>query len=220
MKQFPQASMAIDQYKAYVAQMTSGGGYTRIAGKIVGEVIDTGINIGTGMVGAMNQKRLTPALNKKRRQVITSNEIASDVGEGLGLAGSMVTTAINLLADKQYYQSIPDAVLGTANSCLMMGINNKFFKVFHKSITAEYAKVIDNFFTMYGYRVNLVKTPIMNNHRKYFTYVKTSGCNVHGNLPASDARLIEEMFDRGTRFWTTEAINIGDYTTHDNIIVS
>ena len=211
MKQFPQASMAIDQYKAYVAQMTSGGGYTRIAGKIVGQAIDTAISAGVGAVGAMNAKRMAPALNHKRRQVINSNEIASDVGEGLGLAGSMVTTAINLLADKQYYQAIPDAVLGSANSCLMMGINHKFFNIFHKSITPEYAKVIDEFFTMYGYRVNRVKTPAMYN-RTRFTYVKTSGCNVHGTMPASDARVIEEMFDRGTRFWVSTVSNIGDYS--------
>lgn len=218
MKQFPQASMAIDQYKAYVAQMTSGGGYTRVAGKVVGQILDSFAGaVGTG-IGALNG--FMGASNPTQMFTTMTNAIGSTSNNALGLTGGLVDTAINLLADKQYYQSIPDAVLGTANSSLMMGINNKFFKVFHKSITAEYAEVIDNFFTMYGYRVNLVKTPSMNNHRKYFTYVKTSGCNVHGNLPASDARTIEEMFDRGTRFWTTEATNIGDYTTHDNIIVS
>ena len=49
-------------------------------------------------------------------------------------------------------------------------------------------------------------------NRTRFTYVKTSGCNVHGTMPASDARVIEEMFDRGTRFWVSTVSNIGDYS--------
>lgn len=209
MKQFPQASMAIDQYKAYVAQMTSGGGYTRVAGKVVGQVLNSLSGaVGTG-IGALNG--FMGASNPTQMFTTMTNAIGGASSNALGLTGGLLDTAINLLADKQYYQAIPDAVLGSANSCLMMGINHKFFNIFHKSITAEYAKVIDEFFTMYGYRVNRVKTPAMYN-RTRFTYVKTSGCNVHGTMPASDARVIEEMFDRGTRFWVSTVQTIGDYS--------
>lgn len=195
MKQFPQASMAIDQYKAYVAQMTSGGGYTRVIGKVASQTIGLASSLlGGSMAGSES----------------------GAIGSLGGAVGSMVQTATNLLADQQYYQSIPDSVVGTANSCLMMAINNKFFKVLHKSVTKDYAQTIDNYFTMFGYRINKVKVPSMHNRRR-FTYVKTLGCNVHGNMPASDARKIEEMFDRGVRFWVSDTA-IGNYSSDNSLL--
>ena len=104
---------------------------------------------------------------------------------------------------------MPDAVLGTANSDMMMAINQKYFRILHKSITADYAKIIDNFFNAYGYRVNKVDKPSMRN-RPAFTYVKTSGCLVTGSLPAQAAKVIADRFDKGLRFWNGSAANIGD----------
>lgn len=214
MKQFPQASLAIDQYKAYVAQMTSGGGYTRVSGKIAAETLNMGTNIVSNFLGGMaGMSTATNSTQAFNRTIGAVGDTANNAGSYMG---NMLQLATNLLADKQFYSSIPDSVLGTPNSDLMMGINNKFFKVFHKSITKDYAETIDNYFTMFGYRVNKVKTPSMNN-RTRFTYVKTLGCNVHGNMPSADARKIEEMFDRGVRFWKT-GTTIGNYTQDNNVL--
>jgi hypothetical protein len=76
-------------------------------------------------------------------------------------------------------------------------------------ITKNYASMIDDYFTMYGYAVRNTLTPNMN-ARANFTYVKTKGCIVHCNCPAEDARAIEEMFDNGIRFWKNHN-NIGNY---------
>lgn len=55
-------------------------------------------------------------------------------------------------------------------------------------------------FDMFGYAVHQHLTPNMN-ARPNWTYCKTIGCIVHGNMPASAARDIESMFDSGVRFW-------------------
>ena len=53
MRQFPQASIAVDQYRAYVAQMTSGGGQYQVLGKIAQTAIGAAANIAGGnYVGA------------------------------------------------------------------------------------------------------------------------------------------------------------------------
>ncbi len=214
MKQFPQASLAIDQYKAYVAQMNSGGGYTRVSGKIAAKTLDMGTSIVSNFLGA--NASMSTAKNSTQAFNSMIGGVGNAANDASSYMGSMLELATNLLADKQYYSSIPDSVLGTPNSDLMMGINDKFFKVFHKSITKDYAETIDNYFTMFGYRVNKVKTPSMNN-RTRFTYVKTLGCNVHGNMPSADARKIEEMFDKGMRFWKT-GTTIGNYTQDNNVL--
>ena len=181
MRQFPQASIAVDQYRAYVAQMTSGGGQYQVLGKIAQTAIGAAANVASG----------------------------NYVGAAAGALSGGVGIATQLLADKTKYTSMPDAVLGTANSDMMMAINQKCFRILHKSITADYAKIIDNFFNAYGYRVNKVDKPSMRN-RPAFTYVKTSGCLVTGSLPAQAAKTIADRFDKGLRFWNGSAANIGD----------
>lgn len=81
-------------------------------------------------------------------------------------------------------------------------------------ITKNYASMIDDYFTMYGYAVRNTLTPNMN-ARPNFTYVKTKGCIVHCNCPAEDARAIEEMFDNGIRFWKNHN-NIGNYNLNNS----
>ena len=175
MKQWPQASIAVDQYKAWVAQMTSGGGWVSVAGKI-GKTI--GMSAATGNIA----------------------------GGVAGVAGEV----LNLLQDKIRYDAMPDSVQGTANSSILMGINQKKFVIYHRRITAEYARAIDDYFTAFGYRVNQVKVPSLAN-RPAFTYVQTYKCCVTGPIPAAAARKIESILDHGCRFFRAIA-NIGNLT--------
>lgn len=183
MRDFPQASFDIDQYRAYIAQMTSGGGWLNVAGKV--------LDIATPL--SMKQSSATSIFNTEQRAAAS----------GLGLA-------LDLMRDDQHFSALPPAVKGTSNANIMSAMGKKQFIGFWKTINYEKAKSIDDFFTMYGYKVNTVKTPVLNN-RPHFTYIKTSGCIVEGSLPASAARAIENIFNRGVRFWVNPA-EIGDYS--------
>ena len=69
------------------------------------------------------------------------------------------------------------------------------------SIRAEYAKRIDDYFSMYGYATNEVKLPNLDN-RSNWNYVKTLGANITGsNIPADDLANIKNMFNNGVTFW-------------------
>lgn len=69
-----------------------------------------------------------------------------------------------------------------------------------KVITAEYAKIIDDFFTRFGYRVNRNGVPDTKT-RRWWNYVKTSECKVGGRLPQMHIRKIEEIYNNGVTFW-------------------
>lgn len=177
MKQWPQASIAVDQFKAYVAQMTSGGGWISVLGKIAKTTLGgAAAGLATGGV----------------------------IGGAIGAAGGLVTSsageALGIIQDAVKYEALPDAVQGSANSNILMGINDKKFVIYHRRITGDYAKTIDDYFTAYGYRVNKVKTPNLANRPK-FTYVQTYKSAVYGSIPASAARHIEQILDRGCRFF-------------------
>ena len=173
MHQFPQASLPVDQFKAWVAQINSSGWVG-----ILGSIAQLGVGLATG-------------------------------GMGLATAGvSGANTALGLLQEGLKYASMPPSIQGTANTQIMEAAGLHNFTLYHKTITAEYAKMIDDYFTAYGYRVNAIKTPSLAN-RPAFTYVQTSGANVHGDLPASDGAEIESILNNGCRFWRSFA-NIGN----------
>ena len=76
-------------------------------------------------------------------------------------------------------------------------------------VTADYAEMIDHFFTMFGYAIN--KYGIPNTHsRPHWNYVKTTGANIIGNCPADDLVRIKQIFDNGITFWKN-ASEVGSY---------
>ncbi len=78
------------------------------------------------------------------------------------------------------------------------------------SVKAEYARLIDDFFTAYGYAQNKLMVPPIAN-RPGWTYVQTRGAVLLGNMPADDKADIAAIFDNGIRFWMNPA-NVGDYS--------
>lgn len=78
------------------------------------------------------------------------------------------------------------------------------------SITAEYAKIIDDFFDRYGYTSMRLQTPNLR-ARPHWTYIKTRNCALKGNVPAPAKNNIQNIFNTGITFWRN-ASEVGDYT--------
>lgn len=74
------------------------------------------------------------------------------------------------------------------------------FKAQLYQVTNENIKMIDDYFSMFGYKVNIIKRPNFFG-RKYWNYIKTSGCNIIGNIPQDALNTIKQMFDEGTTIW-------------------
>ncbi|MBR4004130.1 MAG: hypothetical protein IKI95_08840 [Clostridia bacterium] len=74
------------------------------------------------------------------------------------------------------------------------------FKAQTYQVTNENIKMIDDYFTMFGYKINQIKIPQFNS-RKYWNYIKTSGCNVIANIPQDALNVIKKMFDDGVTIW-------------------
>jgi len=91
------------------------------------------------------------------------------------------------------------------------------FSAYQMSIKEEYAKIIDNYFSMYGYQTNRVKTP-NKNHRSRYWYTKTVGCDIAGAIPNEDMQMIKACYDNGITFWR-DPDGVGNYTDGaDNLL--
>nr|DAL18586.1 MAG TPA_asm: Major tail protein [Caudoviricetes sp.] len=129
---------------------------------------------------------------------------------------TMGNDALDLLSEGKQMAITSDSVLGNLSTFNQLYANKDFdFTLTAQVLRPEIAKTIDNYFTMYGYRVNVLKVPTVRN-RPHWTYIKTRGCNIKGSMPADDVATIEDIVDNGITFWRN--INeVGDYSLDNSI---
>lgn len=122
----------------------------------------------------------------------------------------------NTISDIYQHQLIPATAKGGANQGDLNYARRIGFTIYKKSIKEEFARIIDNYFSMFGYKVNTVKVPNITG-RQNWNYVKTIDCNVDGDIPQSDLNIIKQMFNNGVTLWHNPA-NIYNYSLSNNII--
>ena len=136
---------------------------------------------------------------------------------GAGVVGG-VSTITNTLAQVHQQSFTPPQSQGNINCgdvVTASGANNFYFH--HMTIKNEYARIIDDYFTMFGYKVNAVKIPFKA-HRKSFWYTKTIDVNIDGAIPNKDLQEIKDCYNKGITFWS-EYSTMGNYNADNSIIV-
>ena len=150
--------------------------------------------------------------------VSTSIAIGSGnvAGAGLTVVGS-VEGVISSLIQKNAHEMIPSTVRGQLNlGDLNNASGNNTFHFYKMTIKQEYARIIDEFFSMYGYKINLVKIPSLFG-RSNWNYLKTKNVNLIGEIPEKDIEELKEMFNRGVTIWHN-ANTFLDYSQNNTII--
>lgn len=129
--------------------------------------------------------------------------------------GSQIPSATSMLVENYQHSIAPPQARGGTGSSTAASIGILDFAFMHKHIREEYARIIDEYFDMYGYACHRVKVPnrIV---RPAWTYTKTSGCVIKGNLPADDIARICSIYDAGIRFWTN-GNNVGNYSINNSV---
>ena len=126
-----------------------------------------------------------------------------------------LTTAQNataqLVAKKQDAMHQPSTAHGQSSCDGANAFLNRIgFEFEERYIPEEYASKIDDYFSMYGYAVNELKIPNLNN-RKYFTYLKTANCNLSTRrMDAQTRQTIEGIYNNGITTWK-ELSQVGNY---------
>ena len=150
----------------------------------------------------------------------TGQGFVEGVGETLanfvGYAGQLFKS-IHAATD-QYEASItPDQAKGNANTGdINFAMGKVGFTAYQMSIKAEYAKVVDDYFTAVGYKVNEFKVPQFTS-RTNWNYIKTVKLSVEANIPQRDLQEIKDMFNTGLTFWHKPAYFL-DYSQSNNIV--
>ena len=132
------------------------------------------------------------------------------------LATGVIGTVAHVLSQNYEASIAADQCRGNlANSNVNFAKGTLQFYWTRTHITKEYAKVIDDFFTMFGYATNRVKYP-NRSARSRWNYTKTVGCVVVGNAPAEDVKTICQIYDNGITFWKN-ASEVGNYSLSNDV---
>lgn len=158
------------------------------------------------------QNRDTLALSAVGSAVpLATGIISGGVGSILtGLSGTA-----NLLAQIKQQKVIPDKLNGAVSASDIFAVSGYTgLYTACKTIRPEYGRIIDDYFTMYGYATHRVKVP-NRNVRPHWTYTKTVGCNAIGNVPSDDLKRICQIYDAGVTFWKNGS-EVGNYSLDNN----
>lgn len=226
----PSTTWSNDSYKAWAALNT---GY--MVSSMAGSIVDAGVKIGAAYFGGQAIEAAVSSAGAASAVSMPSNFIGS------GLSGTDFITEptpsanmarynlqantvkgvfgdiqniVNNIITIQNARIQPDTFNGSAQNLSTIIKGNYGFSVVQRCIRPDYAEILDNYFTMFGYKVMRLGLPILR-QRSRFTYIKTLNCDIGGNIPNIDKRLICDIFNSGIRFWD-DRDNLGSYV-NDNI---
>lgn len=144
---------------------------------------------------------------------ITGLALGNTVGAGLTFLGGVS----NAISEIYKASIIPDEAKGNTNCCDVNFVDNKNgFTAYPMSIKEEYARVIDDYFDLFGYKTNRVKVPYVA-HRENWWYTKTINANITGNVPNDEMNKIKNAYNNGITFWRN-AGNFLDYSVSNGIV--
>lgn len=148
---------------------------------------------------------------------IGAGVMGSNAGNIVGGIQNSFNQISNTIAQMDYHQMQANSIEGNTNSGdINFSEGYIGFGFYPMSIKAEFARIIDNYFSMYGYKVHTVKVPNITS-RRYWNFIKTVKCNVDGNIPQEDLAIIRTNFNNGITFWHDPA-NIYNYNLNNTIV--
>lgn len=206
-KPWPVCAFNVDIYKAYMAQNAS---------SVAVENTKTAVNAAAGMVqGGMNA---ASSFLGGASGDIDPAKAASGVIGGFMQGYNAQLSVQSLIAKREDMDRLPPQSKGNQSITLSYMLD-KGVTVYgsHHTVTPEYAKVIDNYWSVYGYPIHAVDIPKIKTRRNW-NYIKTANACYQGAIPPSELRAINDIFNRGVTFWHSPAA-VGNYSLDNSIVV-
>ena len=145
--------------------------------------------------------------------------MATSISPETALATTMSAFVEGMVESQDKEEIMPVVAKGNTNVgdvTYASGMTN--FAYYQMSCKYEYAKICDDFFSRFGYKVNEIKTPNLNSRSK-FNYIKIGSYDelITGDIPASDLEEINNIFRKGVTIFH-DYTTFGDYTQTNSIV--
>lgn len=156
---------------------------------------------------------------------LTAGAIAGTIATGgataPALSGAVMSVAGNIgNTIGQFYQAslLPNISGGQANGDVIWACNRNMFSFRQMRVKTEYLKIIDDYFTRFGYAIKSLAMPNITG-RAYWNYVEIGSSEEigYGEVPAKYMDTINKACRRGVTVWHNHA-NVGNYSLNNTIV--
>lgn len=156
---------------------------------------------------------------------LTAGAIAGTIATGGAtapvLAGGVMSVAGNIgNTIGQFYQAslLPNINGGQASGDVIWSCNRNMFSLRQMRVKTEYLKIIDDYFTRFGYAIKSLELPNITG-RKYWNYVEIGASEEigYGEVPSKYMDIINNACRKGVTIWHNHA-NVGNYSLNNIII--
>lgn len=156
---------------------------------------------------------------------LTAGAVATTIATGGATAPALAGAVMSVAGDigntiGQFYQAslLPNISGGQANGDVIWACNRNMFSFRQMRVKTEYLKIIDDYFTRFGYAVKSLEMPNITG-RKYWNYVEIGSSEEigYGEVPSKYMDTINNACRRGVTVWHNHA-NIGNYNLDNNIV--
>lgn len=175
--------------------------------------LDNAFNAGVGVLnGAIG------AVSGVNRELSGSNPSAIGASVSAVQGGLQIASVIqNAIHEDRVASLVPEQAMGNTNAGdINYSMKKTGFTFQRMSIRAEYARIIDGYFSAYGYKVNEFKVPQFSS-RRYWNYIRTINVNITGDIPQEDMDEIKSYFNSGITFWHDSSKYL-DYSQNNAIV--
>ena len=144
-------------------------------------------------------------------QGLAMENTSSLVGGAMGIA--------NMVAQNYEHELTPDSARGNINcGDVICGSGKNTFIYYQYSVDKNFARIIDNYFSRFGYKTNLTKIPNITG-RRYWNFIQIADSEVlgYGEVPQKFVDEINKIARQGVTIWHDHQY-IGDYTLNNTIV--
>ena len=200
---YPVCGWTADSFTNWLTQNA-----VNLATSFISTGVKTGAAIGTGI------------------GTVTGSELATNVSSGIGegVSGQGVLPLIG-----SFYQAslLPNIEGGQNNGDINYSAGSTSFKFMRMRAKPEYMRIIDNWFSKYGYKVNKLKIPEISS-RTNWNYVQIGSQDIIGipsitknsvlyTTPEVAFTTINNIMRKGVTIWHNHA-NVGNYNLTNPIV--
>ena len=183
-------------YDAYQAEIASYGFTTA---DLPQSSTDLGLTLGAI---AKYSGRIVNAGGNALGGYVSGSSTGSFAGGALGAVVGGGAGILDALAQHSKDTHDTSRLSGASGGSVLWANQLKDARCYVKQIREEYARTIDQFFDMYGYKVNRVKRPQMDG-RPSWNYIKCKNVALTGKIPVDAEMLIKSVIEKGVTFWKT-----------------
>lgn len=186
-------------------------GLNRVANSVgaVNGVLDLGQSIITGNLKSGLSAANAIAENPKTGAISAAATKTSNIIDNINSVVDYAQGVADAVGKHVDHARAPNTTFGSCSPSIAFSLGKLDFNFRIMCVRPEFAKRADDYFSMYGYKVNQVKS--INVHKRTnWDYIKCRNAVITGTCPQFIVKFFQDLFVRGVTFWHKRVFDYGD----------